>query len=55
VLFLAREYVERLMDSVPDLRTYLGALNDERALDTRMWLDHSGGAVEDDIEIELDL
>jgi cAMP-dependent protein kinase regulator len=39
VLFLAREYVERLMASVPQMREYLETLGDERALDTRLWLD----------------
>jgi len=39
VLFLAREYVERLMTSVPHMRQYLESLGDERAMDTRLWLD----------------
>jgi CRP-like cAMP-binding protein len=41
VLVLAREYVERLIESVPALRTYLEGLGDERAMDTRMWLDNA--------------
>ena len=39
VLFLAREYVERLLSSVPQMREYLETLGDERAMDTRLWLD----------------
>lgn len=39
VLFLAREYVERLMTSIPHMRQYLESLGDERAMDTRLWLD----------------
>ncbi|MDB4974638.1 MAG: cAMP-binding protein [Myxococcaceae bacterium] len=41
VLFLAREYVERVIDIVPQMRAYLEGLGDERAMDTRMWLDVS--------------
>jgi CRP-like cAMP-binding protein len=41
VLVLSREYVERLIESVPTLRTYLEGLGDERAMDTRMWLDNA--------------
>jgi CRP-like cAMP-binding protein len=39
VLFLAREYVERLMASIPPMRAFLETLTDERAMDTRLWLD----------------
>jgi CRP-like cAMP-binding protein len=39
VLLLAREYVERLMTSIPHMRQYLESLGDERAMDTRLWLD----------------
>ncbi len=59
VLFLAREYVERLMESVPELAAYLGSLGDERALDTRMWLDDTVASAQGDdafsIDIELDI
>jgi CRP-like cAMP-binding protein len=41
VLVLAREYVTRLIDSLPALRTYLEGLGDERAMDTRMLLDNA--------------
>jgi CRP-like cAMP-binding protein len=55
VLFLSREYVERLVETLPALREYLEGLVDEREMDTRLWLE-SGGAASllDDIEIELD-
>lgn len=39
VLFLAREYVERLMTSLPQMREFLESLGDERVMDTRLWLD----------------
>ena len=57
VLFLAREYVERLMESVPELASYLGSLGDERALDTRMWLDNTGtsGGADDDFSIDIEI
>jgi CRP-like cAMP-binding protein len=42
VLLLAREYVERLIHSLPALGAYLEGLGDERAMDTRMWLDNAG-------------
>ena len=57
VLFLAREYVDRLMESVPELAAYLGSLGDERALDTRMWLDNTGtfASAEEDFSIDIEL
>jgi cAMP-dependent protein kinase regulator len=54
VLFLGREYVEKLIQTVPALRTYLEQLGDEREMETRMWL-ASPAAVEDlsqDIDVE---
>lgn len=42
VLLLAREYVDRLIEKLPALRAYLEGLGDERAMDTRMWLDVGG-------------
>ncbi len=36
LLFLAREYVERVVSGVPEIRAYLEALADDRALDTRL-------------------
>jgi CRP-like cAMP-binding protein len=41
VLVLSREYVARLIESVPTLRAYLEGLGEERAMDTRMWLDNA--------------
>ncbi len=57
VLFLAREYVDRLMESVPELASYLGSLGDERALDTRMWLDNTGpsAGVDEDFSIDIEV
>lgn len=56
VLFLAREYVERLMANLPVLRAYLEGLNDERAMDTRMWLDTATPSLmSDEIEIDVEL
>lgn len=55
VLFLGREYVEKLIDTVPSLRAYLEQLGDEREMETRMWM-ASPAAVEDlsaDIDIEI--
>jgi cAMP-dependent protein kinase regulator len=46
LLLLAREYVTRLVESLPALRAYLEGLGDERAMDTRMWLDNT--AIADD-------
>jgi cAMP-dependent protein kinase regulator len=56
VLFLAREYVERLMANLPALRAYLETLGDERAMETRMWLDAGSqpSGTDDDIEIDLE-
>jgi CRP-like cAMP-binding protein len=39
VLFLACEYVRRLVEGVPEIRNYLDALAEERELDTRLLLD----------------
>lgn len=36
VLFLAREYVARIVAGVPEIKAYLEALADDRALDTRL-------------------
>jgi CRP-like cAMP-binding protein len=41
VLLLAREYVARLIEGLPALRAYLQGLGDERAMDTRLWLDNA--------------
>lgn len=36
VLYLAREYVERIVAAFPEIRTYLESLADDRALDTQL-------------------
>jgi len=41
VLFLAREYFQKLMEAVPAIRTYIEGLSDERLMDTRILLDAS--------------
>jgi CRP-like cAMP-binding protein len=46
LLLLARDYVTRLVESLPALRSYLEGLGDERAMDTRLWLDNT--AIGDD-------
>jgi hypothetical protein len=38
VLFLAREYVARIVGGVPEIRTYLEALADNRELDNQLAL-----------------
>jgi len=38
VLFLAREYVERIVAAVPEIRSYLQALTEDRELDTQLAL-----------------
>lgn len=44
LLFLAREYVERVVAGVPEVRAYLEALAADRALDTRLATGHSAAA-----------
>jgi CRP-like cAMP-binding protein len=46
VLFLAREYVARIIAGVPDVRQYLEALAEDRQLDTQLAL--SGTEAEED-------
>jgi CRP-like cAMP-binding protein len=46
VLFLAREYVARIIAAVPDVRQYLEALAEDRQLDTQLAL--SGTEAEED-------
>jgi len=55
VLLLAREYVARLIETLPALRQYLEALGDEREMDTRLWLESGVGAsaLLDEIDVEL--
>jgi CRP-like cAMP-binding protein len=46
VLFLAREYVARIMAGVPEVRQYLEALSEDRHMDTQLAL--SGADVDED-------
>jgi hypothetical protein len=36
MLFLAREYVDRMVSGVPEIRRYLEALAEDRRLDTQL-------------------
>ncbi len=47
VLFLAREYVERMVAGIPAIKQYLEALSEDRALDTQLAI------VEDDDDFEI--
>lgn len=49
VLFLAREYFQRLIDALPEIRSYFEALSERRDLDTKLTLGH-----DDEIEIDED-
>lgn len=49
VLFLAREYVERIVAGVPEIKKYLEALTEDRELDTQLALAPGDG--EDDVII----
>jgi len=48
VLFLAREYVSRIVAGVPEIRDYLQALADDREMDTKMALAAEETADEDE-------
>jgi CRP-like cAMP-binding protein len=50
VLFLAREYVERIVAGIPAIKDYLAALAEDRALDTQIAL-QSDEAVDEDVVI----
>lgn len=51
VLFLAREYVERIVAGVPAIREYLAGLTEDRELDTRLTLGADAG--EEDVIIMI--
>jgi CRP-like cAMP-binding protein len=51
VLFLAREYVGRIVQGVPEVRRYLEALADDRELETQLAMD--GGELGEEDEIIL--
>ena len=52
VLYLAREYVERIVAAVPEIRNYLEALTETRELDTQLAM-QPGDAYDDDVRILL--
>jgi CRP-like cAMP-binding protein len=43
ILFLAREYFQRLVQALPTIRQYFEQLSHTREVDTRQALDHQGG------------
>jgi CRP-like cAMP-binding protein len=46
VLFLAREYVARIVAAVPEIKSYLEALADDREIDNQLVLGEVGPADE---------
>jgi CRP-like cAMP-binding protein len=52
VLFLGKEYVERIVVAVPEIRKYLEALTEDRELDQQLAM-QSDGAGEDDVIIMI--
>jgi CRP-like cAMP-binding protein len=50
VLFLARDYVERIVAAVPEIRKYLETLTETRELDTQLAM-QPGDLGEDDVII----
>ena len=53
ILFLAREYFQRIVQAVPALAEYFRGLSEERLLDTRMALE--GAELEEDESLDIDL
>lgn len=47
VLFLGREYVQRMVDGVPAIKQYLESLADDREMDTQLTLGEAGDDEED--------
>jgi len=52
ILFLARDYFQRLVQALPTIRQYFEKLSHERDLDTKQALDHLGGR-ETDSDVEV--
>jgi CRP-like cAMP-binding protein len=48
VLFLAREYVDRLVAGVPEIKQYLDDLAEERELDTQLVMSDEDFAEDDE-------
>lgn len=62
LLFLGREYFERLIAAVPELRAYLERLSEDRMMDLRISMampepvyDALSNATDDEIEVDIDL
>ena len=51
VLFLAREYVTRIVDAVPEIRTYLEALAEDREIDNQLVLGEEAAPADERILI----
>ena len=53
VLFLAKDYVDRIVAGVPEVKKYLEALAEDRALDTQLQLQTEGDDGSDDVIIMI--
>lgn len=53
VLFLAREYVDRMVANIPEIRKYLEALTEDRELDTQLAMQPADELGDDDIIIMI--
>jgi CRP-like cAMP-binding protein len=53
ILFLAREYFQRIVSAVPALAEYFQGLSEERLLDTRMAVE--GAELDEDESLDIDL
>jgi CRP-like cAMP-binding protein len=56
ILFLAREYFQRLVEAVPEIRAYFETLSQKRDLDTRRTLANEGGggrATDPDVRVMI--
>lgn len=53
VLFLAKDYVDRIVAGVPEVKKYLEALAEDRALDTQLALQSEGDDGSDDVIIMI--
>ena len=53
MLFLAKDYVDRIVAGVPEVRKYLEALAEDRALDTQLALQSEEDDGSDDVIIMI--
>ncbi|HEY3354143.1 MAG TPA: cyclic nucleotide-binding domain-containing protein [Polyangia bacterium] len=51
ILFLAREYFQRLVEGIPEMRAFFEELSEERILDTRLQLDGAVADLEEDAAV----